>query len=348
MSWVDTGLKWDTASGRSAGTRVVCGVSPPSGLTRLARLFDALSELTSIRFQSCESGGWEDLAGFIQIGAPERSMQTALSQGIPTMIVASSEPEGRVESGCALRFSGHRSLPASLRGECWIVSSVPVADGLTLGEGEEALAWADDRVLWAVRTCGNTRAYRVAVPLPLLRKGEPLSLYLNGESFNAVLPLIHFLRERTATHPLQPRPLRACFIFDDPNLRRTSYGCLSVLKLAAHAREHGYHAAVAMAPLDGWWISSRAAALFREQSKHLSLVIHGNNHTWLELGRLRTPDDYLALLAQALRRVQRVERRHGIRFCRVMEPPFGVVHHSAFASLVALGYEAVLSPRASF
>ena len=68
-------------------------------------------------------------------------------------------------------------------------------------------------------------------------------------------------------------------MFDDPNLHSPTYGFISFSDLADHARANRYHAAMATVPLDGYWFNERAAAVFRENPRYISILIHGNNHT---------------------------------------------------------------------
>ena len=71
--------------------------------------------------------------------------------------------------------------------------------------------------------------------------------------FLELLPLAHFLQMVTDAVPTE---LRACFVIDDPNLHALRYGHISYPALAQHAEEHGYHAAMAMIPLDAWFAST--------------------------------------------------------------------------------------------
>jgi hypothetical protein len=130
-------------------------------------------------------------------------------------------------------------------------------------------------------------------------------------------------------------------VFDDPSLAAMSYGCIDYEELARAATTHRFHAAIATIPIDAHRASRRVATLFRNHPEQLSLVPHGNNHVRLELARAR--DGTLeSLLAQALRRVQRLESRHHLNVCRIMEPPYGVVSDQASLHLSALGYEGIL------
>ena len=109
---------------------------------------------------------------------------------------------------------------------------------------------------------------------------------------------------------LESPPVRAAFLFDDPNLRWRSYGFIDYRELARPRRRarlprrDGDDPAGrrASAPADG-------VALQRRRDR-LSLVFHGNDHVKKELLRPREPDDALAMAAQAMRRIERFERAH--------------------------------------
>lgn len=185
----------------------------------------------------------------------------------------------------------------------------------------------------------------VALPIPRLMDGERPFNYLNGEHFIQLLPLLHFLRQVTSTMGFERPPLRACFMFDDPNLHWSSYGFISFSELARLAAKHRFHVAFATVPLDAWWFSRSAVRCFRDHPDHLSLLIHGNDHLHAELGSPRSPDDFLGLLAQALRRIDRLERQTGLRVARIMAPPHGACSETALSCMHALGYQgACISP----
>jgi hypothetical protein len=128
---------------------------------------------------------------------------------------------------------------------------------------------------------------------------------------------------------------------DDPNLHWPSYGPLDFRALARHATLHGYHVSVAMIPLDARFVHPAAGRLFRERPDILSLIMHGNDHTRLELYRDMPAGARRALVAQALRRADALERRHGIHVDRVMSAPHGLASEDAIATMYSLGVEAL-------
>jgi hypothetical protein len=159
-----------------------------------------------------------------------------------------------------------------------------------------------------------------------------------------LLPLIDFLR-RAAPPGFKAAPLRASFLFDDPNLHSTSYGYLGYQALVADARRVGYHVGFATIPLDALYASRAAVELVRSHADVVSLVIHGNDHVRRELARPMGHDERRALLTQGLRRVERLERRHGVRVARVMVPPHGACSEEMAAEMAPLGYEALCVSR---
>jgi hypothetical protein len=120
---------------------------------------------------------------------------------------------------------------------------------------------------------------------------------------------------------------------------------MSYQELVKQAKTFGYHVALATVPIDAWGPHRRTVNLFRDNPEHLSLLIHGNDHTREELGRTRTPEEYLHLLAQSLRRIARLEEKTGLNVARVMVPPHEALAGAATAAMLALGFEgASLTP----
>ena len=137
------------------------------------------------------------------------------------------------------------------------------------------------------------------------------------------------LRDRRPQHRLLAWHLRSIFYAE----------------LAADTREHGYHVAIATIPLDLTLPGHRAAAVFREHPRQLSLVVHGNDHLRLELERARSARDADRLVATAIVRVERFERRASLRIERVMCPPHGGCSPATLRSLFAHGFLGLAASR---
>jgi hypothetical protein len=154
-----------------------------------------------------------------------------------------------------------------------------------------------------------------------------------------VLPLLHWVLEVCASTKFEGPPLRACFILDDPNLHWPHYGFVDFKEIAMTAARENYHVCFATIPLDTWFTHRGTAKLFRDQTKQLSLCVHGNNHTKAELAGNLSEGQRRSLLSQAIQRIERLERGAGLRVCRVMVPPHGACSEEMLADLPNCGFE---------
>lgn len=214
--------------------------------------------------------------------------------------------------------------------------------GLESRDGFEVAARSPQGIVWDWSRVNRPRHYRVAIAPEELAEGQFLRDHLAPGRNLRLLPLIHFLRALTDPEEFEFPQVLACMALDDPNLHWPSYGFVNFQKMAVHAREHGYHVAVATVPLDAWWTHKAAVQIFKEHPGQLSLMMHGNDHTYMELGREQSQTARLARMAQALRRVARFEERTGLQVARVMEPPHGVCNHGYATALADLGFSAGL------
>jgi hypothetical protein len=179
-----------------------------------------------------------------------------------------------------------------------------------------------------------------AFPIPAIAENGNLHDVLKGERFLEMLPLIYWLRARCAENAYEGPPLRACLMFDDPNLHWPRYGFVDFGQVAAHAALMNYHVSFATIPLDAWFTHSATAELFRTQTDRLSLLVHGNNHTKRELARRYPKSACQAFLGQAIHRIEHLERKAGVRVSRVMVPPHGACSDEVLAELPKCGFEA--------
>jgi hypothetical protein len=195
--------------------------------------------------------------------------------------------------------------------------------------------------LWIRRTRERLNLDIVSAGLNELRPGETIGDHLQPGRFFQTLALVHFLRAAFGGAVWQPPRLRAAYIVDDPNLHAESYGYLNFSKLAKHAEQHNYHVAIATIPLDGWLARSAAVRTFNSNVQHLSLLMHGNNHTKRELAQEISRERISALLAQSLRRVEGFERRSGLEVSRVMAPPHGACSEQTMREMRRLGFDGI-------
>jgi hypothetical protein len=344
--------------------RVPIAVAPAAALAARPRLLGALEALLPVRFVA---DGAEEAAGRVVFaggddgdGAEEAAGRVVFAGGAEGD--GAADAAGRVASGAGER-GGSARVPELVLGDApeRAAEAVAVAIGddvfvdrrlrgatlhdrldgpvLAVGDGERVLATGPDGAPAWVRDDAGDRE-RVASALPEL--GEDSIVYaLLADRAIAVVALLQFLRARLGAARWLPAPLRAAIVFDDPNLRRRSYGFIDYAELAEHARKHGYHAAMAMIPIDAGRAHPRALELFAQRPGPLSLNIHGNDHNAAELLAPRADGDARAFAAQALRRVERFERRTGLSVDRVMMPPHGRCSQVMSQALGAVGFDAL-------
>ena len=314
--------------------RATVGVFPSEHLRRRSRLFQTLSALFAVDFRELERVVTDDLDGLVVFGqAPSDPWRVPTlhyaGDGIDT--AGTSPPSDLVQLGRSERIDAR--LRTCRLGE-HVPRSVPrLTDGVPL-------AYDDVGTLWAAAADGNDAETAALAPQEL-EPGQPLRELLQAGRFVSLLPLVHLLRRVTKYHAWHRPAPRATVVFDDPNLHWTSYGYVHFERLARHAAEHGYHASIAMVPLDGWFARRRAVQTFQRQSRRLSLAIHGNDHTYCELDAPLPLERALPVLDQALRRTASFERRTGLRVDRVMIPPHGLCSDEMLEALVASGFEAL-------
>jgi hypothetical protein len=324
--------------------RKLIGVVPKDERAARGRLFDALEEAFPVRFAGRDPNAHAGLDGVLVL--PRGVVDAgAIPDGLARLIAVGEEATAHVAAGPRLRLSGDAPLDRRLRG--LRLHDFPVAGAAALAAGGEdsALAMRGDDPVWLSRPapCGPRAV--VAVAPAELAAAEALRDRLGDGRFLAIAALVHFVRAVCEPIGWRPPPLRACFLFDDPNLHWGSYGHLRYRELLRHADRHDYHVALATVPLDGWFAHPAAARLFGSRPDRLSLVMHGNDHTRLELARPAGAADRRALLAQALRRTAAFERRSGLTVDRVMVAPHGVCSREIARDLFAFGFEALCISR---
>lgn len=302
-------------------------------------LLPILEEILPVRFNFTgnlmpETAG-EILAGDAAVA--EQGIGGSISSfKVPNDETASRE-EGLIE--VAVQFSDDPDVPFPFRGRT-LRTNVSKPITLTLGVNERPLATCEQGPVWTCSEKGGAKHFRSAFALPDVHANDGFQDVLGSHRFLEMLPLVCWLRERCATTPSDGRSLKACFIFDDPNLHWPSYGFVDYRKLTTHAERENYHVAFATIPLDTWFTHSGTAAMFRERRSRLSLLIHGNNHTKRELVRRYTGPQRIFLLKQAIRRIERLESRSGLRVARAMVPPHGACSEEMLSALPVCGFEA--------
>lgn len=239
-----------------------------------------------------------------------------------------------------VRFTDHTHVPIPFRGRALHVDCAAEPNMLPLGDNETPLAMTHRGVVWSLSERGGVREYRSSLPLPRIEPETTLKDIFNEARLLEILPLVHWLREISAGMAYAGPLPRACFVFDDPNLHWPSYGFVDFRRLARQAAKENYHVSFATIPLDGWFTHPAAANVLRSNRAFLSLAVHGNDHTKQELAQRYIEAERVALLKQAIRRIERIERKAGFPVCRVMVPPHGACSEEMLELLPMCGFEA--------
>lgn len=319
------------------------GVLNCSSMRQFEPLFEALSQLYPVRFRPVDVGQLESLDALVVLDGNLDVGVSAAARGLPSYVVVEGVTIATFCPALDVRFHNSDLLDRNLRGQVFQDEGLTALCPLKTQPGDEIVASVGEFPVWVARPHGLACCQLVAVAPPLLPPGQLLLCLLKAPGFTRLLPLFNFLINLVKEVDWRAAPLRACFIFDDPSLYRPTYGFLDYRLLARHAAQHNYYASVAVVPLDTWWVNSCVSEIFRSSSPRLSILIHGNNHTSLELLSCGNASTRLLLGAQALRRMDRLEFQHQTPCDKVMEPPHAAITYDMFEDLLSLGYEAALS-----
>jgi hypothetical protein len=267
--------------------------------------------------------------------APANSSSTSLS--VPDVVASEA---GKGATKLKVQFANDPEVPFPYRGRSLVTNDPGGVGALRAGPDEKVLAETAAGPSWVVSAGPGPKHYRSAFALPAVSSGESLRDVLCGERFMEMLPLLHFLRAVCGDTHFDAPPLRACFIFDDPNLHWPRYGFVDFREIAARAGRENYHVSFATIPLDAWFTHAATAEVFRRNADRLSLCVHGNDHTRHELAQSYPPGRRAILLRQAVERIERLECATRLNVCRVMVPPHGACSEAMLTEIPRCGFEA--------
>ena len=319
------------------------GVLPANQFSAHRRLLHLLGQLFSVEIVSGQAAGAESCEAVLLFDSIRAEAVRLARAGLHCLAYVKGQSLPRQSRSADLSLGPSTHLVESFRGRTLFGTVMDRAYPLEVEPGDEVLARIDRDVLWVRRTEGTSDLHLVAIGPPALPDKDYLFQYLQSDCWVKLLPILNFLRVISGW---EPPPVRACFMFDDPNLHWKGYGYIKYDLLAQHAREHHYHVSFAMVPLDAWFTHHRTAALFRENKHLLSLLVHGNNHTHKELAISYSEQRRCALVAQALMRIERFERVSGLEVSRVMATPHHACTDEMAGTLVRMGFEAACISRA--
>lgn len=318
----------------SAGPLI--GVFPAAEHRSRTKLFAALETSFSVRFQGRETGSWDGLDAALLFGREDGRCLPPM----PCLVLPPPEAQREVELARprVVELTSSDALDRPLRGLRLADTQVAGTAAPLVQAGDVPLATCEAGPVWVQRPAEAGRWVVSAAP-DELAPGEGLRDQLRPGRFLGLLALVHLLRHLPGADATAAGQLRACFVIDDPNLHGPRYGHIRYPELFEHARQHGYHIAMASIPLDYWLVHRRTADLFRTGSRHLSLTVHGNNHERSELLRFANEAAALPQAAQALRRAEALERRTSIPVSRVMCAPHEVCSPAMVRALFRIGFE---------
>src|SRR4029077_9833256 len=208
-----------------------------------------------------------------------------LPRGGPSLSVPQAESRADELIDITVRFPDDAEVPFPFQGRSLRTKVSRRPDVLLLRPDERPLALWENRPIWAVSQGTAVKHFRSSLSLPVVPANGSLHDVLNEYRFLEMIPLLHWLRAIGVDSPSDSSTLRACFIFDDPNLHWPRYGFVDYAELAKRAQKENYHVAFATIPLDTWFTHQETAAIFRNNRQRLSLLVHGNDHTKAELAR---------------------------------------------------------------
>ena len=308
------------------------------------RLLAAVGSIFHVEFVLAEEINSAGLDAALLFGVPRDEAEKFAQRGVRSMaFLPDSSPIAPGDN--EIKFSAASFLAQCLRSRKLSDKSLTHVAPLKAKTGDEIVASRRDDPFWMHRTENGVVALDLVAAQPNeLSQNDYLYKHLEKDNWARLLPLLHFMREVSGW---QPPPIRACFMFDDPNLHWKSYGYIRYRELAQHAAEHNYHAAFATIPMDSWFVHGETAAIFREGTDRISLLFHGNNHTYYELTETNTDRGREALAAQAIRRIERLERVSGIEVSRAMAAPHGACNSAMGDVLLRCGFEVACISRSS-
>jgi hypothetical protein len=302
----------------------------------------ALTQLVPITLEDCPAlDACDGGSVVISLSGEDAALRYLAASSLRYFHARTSSHETRsTQSGTVVDFSNSTRLDRLFRGKSVVHWKLPPVHPLELTDADEVLATIGGRAIWWVRPGPRHICHVVEFPVPRLAENELPLDYLNGYHFMQLMPLLHFLREVVgATARWSAPPRRACITFDDPNLHAPSYGFFSFAEIAKHARRHNYHVAVATVPLDTWYSNKQTVALLGESEQVLSLLVHGNDHTRSEFAQPLPSSQRLAVVADCLRRIERLERLTRLSVDRALVPPHEALSVAMACTALQMGIE---------
>jgi hypothetical protein len=314
------------------------GLSGSNGAGPWLAILSSLAESCGIGLRQVSAGGLDGLIGVIVLGKGAFGAETQSLAEFRLVPV-----DGQVVQRASVRFRSHPEVPEPFRNkELTTLCVVPENADASSGS---VMATAEGRPVWISSVVEEQRHDTCWIAADTLDQVVGAFDRLNGKRFMDLLPVLEWMRAISGFYEWTRPPLRACLMFDDPNLHSVCYGYVDYARIAAEGRQHRYHTSFATVPFDAYYVNPAAARCFREHPDTLSLLVHGNNHTHRELAGGKDQQERLAQMRQALQRMKRLDQKAGPTTAKVMAPPHGACSEAMMRAMRDAGFEAAcISP----
>lgn len=197
---------------------------------------------------------------------------------------------------------------------------------------------------WVFGKSRNT--YISSAGLPGIIGSYGLTDYFNDLNFMELLPLFVFLRKCLGIREFRPTEVRACCIIDDANLRLPRYGYMKYSDIVKSANHKNYCIAIGMIPIDYKKIGHEALAIFKENPKRLSIIMHGTSHLKNKMTSPTSKQKEKAILEEALCRMNAFAEQTGLKWTKAMVFPYDESSIDTIRLIRKTGFQGAFKQRA--
>ena len=305
----------------------------PQRIEYIFPILEKVAEVNGIELINPNKHNGHDCNAMLIIrGDEDNSYFSSIVQKVPSLTIRIVQS---TKSNARLKFSNSTHLSSLLRNRTLsLFTEAPVTNELITGE---VLASLNGIPVWTLK---DNHVYNLQ-PYPWLLNDARLFEHLKGPTLLRLIPLIEWFRSISDWSLWKKPKPNAVFVFDDPNLHWSSYGCLSFKELGELGKKYSFHTALATIPIDQYYINHKAVNIFKKYKSELSLLVHGNDHTHHELRDHNNFYHCLSIVSQAMTRISKFENKSSINVDRVMVPPHGRIGKNIIRACSMLGFDGV-------
>ena len=203
--------------------RAQIGVFPAGEFPRRQRLWQALSQLYPVDFVAIQEPQQRGCDAALVFGLERTQQIRSVNPGLRCVTFIQEKLTAVQSAAADICFSRLEFLAPSFRGRTLPDKTIDRIALVKPQAGDEIVAKKGGEILWIHRSEGGAAWDVVAVEPPEMANGEYLYQHFHRDSWVRLLPVMHLLREITADTAWTAPPLRAAFMFDDPNLHWPNY-----------------------------------------------------------------------------------------------------------------------------